>query len=81
MLSRRCIDRQNTESRWVLSDIRMPGAMDGVQLRKWILEKHPNVQVILMSGYRELQSEVEGDAIFLKKPIKPAELRQVLGVA
>ncbi len=25
---------------WVLSDIRMPGAMDGVQLRKWILEKH-----------------------------------------
>ncbi len=38
----------------LLSDVRMPGAMNGVQLRRWVLERYPHVHVVLMSGYRDL---------------------------
>ena len=34
----------------VFSDVRMPGAMDGFGLSRWIFENRPNVPVILASG-------------------------------
>ena len=34
----------------VFSDVRMPGAMDGIGLSRWIFENRPNVPVILASG-------------------------------
>ena len=37
----------------VFSDIRMPGAMNGMQLADWIRERHPGVPVLLTSGYSD----------------------------
>lgn len=34
----------------VFSDVRMPGAMDGLGLSKWVFENRPNIPVILASG-------------------------------
>lgn len=34
----------------VFSDVRMPGAMDGLALSKWVFENRPNIPVILASG-------------------------------
>ena len=34
----------------VLTDIRMPGSMDGFALARWICENYPNMHVILASG-------------------------------
>jgi DNA-binding NtrC family response regulator len=34
----------------VLSDVRMPGEIDGIGLSRWIFENRPNVPVILASG-------------------------------
>ena len=34
----------------VFSDVRMPGAIDGIGLSRWIFENRPNVPVILASG-------------------------------
>ncbi len=66
--------------RVLLSDVRMPGSMDGVQLRRWVLKRYPNVRVVLMSGYRELDSEAatEADIVFLQKPVKLQELHRAL---
>ncbi|OYV36814.1 MAG: hypothetical protein B7Z80_14565 [Rhodospirillales bacterium 20-64-7] len=35
----------------VFSDIRMPGSMDGFGLAKWLRVHHPDIPVILTSGY------------------------------
>ncbi len=66
--------------RILLSDVRMPGTMDGVQLRRWVLDRFPDVHVVLMSGYRDLDidSENQQDIIFLQKPVKLQELHQAL---
>ena len=34
----------------VFSDVRMPGAMDGLGLSRWVFENRPNIPVILASG-------------------------------
>ncbi len=34
----------------MFSDINMPGQMDGVELAAWLLQKHPDVKVVLTSG-------------------------------
>ncbi len=62
----------------VLSDVRMPGAMDGLELRKWLINKDPNVRVVLMSGYQEYDLPQDGKVILLAKPVKLSELRRVL---
>jgi CheY-like chemotaxis protein len=35
----------------VFSDVRMPGRMDGFGLAQWFHSNHPNVPVLLTSGY------------------------------
>ncbi|MBS0641175.1 MAG: response regulator [Proteobacteria bacterium] len=35
----------------VISDIRMPGTMDGFGLARWLRGNHPDMPIMLMSGY------------------------------
>ncbi len=35
----------------MLSDIRMPGPMDGVALAEWVAERYPQVAVLLVTGF------------------------------
>lgn len=63
----------------VLSDIRMP-QMSGTELLQAIRERHPDLPVILMSGYaqeKELMDSVEADA-FIAKPFSPTMLREMV---
>lgn len=59
----------------VLSDVMMPGSMDGVGLAHWLNLRHPALPVVLCSGYmlepERLQSLRVG---FLRKPYGLAEL-------
>jgi len=50
----------------VITDIKMPGEMDGEALAKWIEEKRPGVKVILTSAHRP--SDDKGDRLYLTKP-------------
>ena len=62
---------------FVLSDLKMPGAMDGADLAVWIADNYPKIGVVLMSGYHE----VSLDRIrvpMLKKPFSSDELRDLL---
>ena len=66
--------------RILLTDVRMPGSMNGVQLRRWVLDRFPDVHVVLMSGYRDLEPHTgsEKDIVFLQKPVKLQDLHRAL---
>ncbi|MCP3873427.1 MAG: response regulator [Desulfobacteraceae bacterium] len=56
----------------VLTDIRMPG-MDGISLLKHIKKKHPDIEVIMLTGHGDFKLAIESlklDAVdFISKPI------------
>ncbi|MFL5280503.1 MAG: response regulator [Rhodopila sp.] len=44
----------NTSVDFVLSDVRMPGTMDGFGLAAWLRTNRPSTPMLLMSGYSGL---------------------------
>ena len=56
----------------VITDIRMPGRMDGLQLASVIKATRPNLPVALLSSHLE-RPEHEAD-VFLAKPYAPDDL-------
>jgi CheY-like chemotaxis protein len=61
----------------VVTDVRMPGAMDGVSLSFALKEMLPALPVILISGDMPPDREHGGDA-FLRKPFQMAELTTLI---
>ena len=57
----------------VLSDIRMPGGMDGLALARVLRDTCPELPVVLISGYAAKTLEGE-DFMVLDKPCEPSEL-------
>jgi CheY-like chemotaxis protein len=72
----------------VLTDIRMPGDMDGFGLARWIAARKPNIPVILCSGdsrKTDVAKELCADKPFFRKPYEletiAAKIRELLGLA
>jgi PAS domain S-box-containing protein len=67
----------------VLSDIVMPGGMDGRALARFVRRFRPEVPVVLMSGYAERAEAGRegGDVVVLDKPFTQAALLEVLHAA
>lgn len=63
----------------VLSDIVMPGDMDGVALARQLRERRPDLPVVLITGYSN-SAIAEGEFVVLRKPCPPAELLAALQV-
>lgn len=61
----------------VLSDVVMPGAMDGVGLARRLRETRPRLPVVLITGFNNTAIG-EGEFITLRKPCAPAELLATL---
>jgi two-component system NtrC family sensor kinase len=63
----------------VLSDISMPGSMDGIGLASRLREQYPRLQVALMTGYAERLADAEALQLrVLPKPFDVNDLRQLL---
>jgi CheY-like chemotaxis protein len=60
----------------VITDIRMPGRMDGVQLTSVIKSTRPNLPVALLSSHLE-HSDHSAD-MFVPKPYDPDQLVEVV---
>jgi len=77
-----CVDRESFDG--VISDINMPG-IDGLELLKHVLSKHPKVPVILMTGFTKIIETKAASALgakgFLAKPFRQEELMSVLSHA
>lgn len=61
----------------ILSDLRLPDG-DGIELLKWLKQKHPSLPLIMMTSYAEIQTAVQaiklGAADYIAKPLNPEEL-------
>ncbi len=64
----------------VLSDIMMPGGMNGIELAQRIRARRPSVPILLSSGYSDaFKSEAEKMGIaILVKPYRAQDLRQAI---
>lgn len=53
----------------VVTDVNMPGPMDGMTLARRVCRMRPDVGIIVTSGRRRIpDSELPGDGTFLPKP-------------
>ena len=66
----------------LLTDVVMPGGMNGVELARAIQRTRPTTKVIFMSGYPDEATATEGvpesGAPLLHKPFKTGELARVI---
>jgi CheY-like chemotaxis protein len=63
----------------VFSDVRMPGSMDGFGLAEWFRSHHPEVPVLLTSGYsgnRGLTSDSMLVNGFIEKPYSQKQVER-----
>jgi PAS domain S-box-containing protein len=59
----------------VLSDVRMPGELSGVDLARLVQQERPEIQVLLTTGYFDGEDTVE-DLNLLYKPYRAADLAE-----
>jgi PAS domain S-box-containing protein len=65
----------------VISDIVMPGPVDGIELGRRIRENFPEIPVLLVTGYSDQAGEVVSQFPLLRKPFQIGELsRAATGV-
>ena len=65
--------------RVVLTDINMPGSMDGLELACAIRHRWPGIEVVVTSGrWRPHADEMPERAYFMRKPYSPSELTSLL---
>jgi CheY-like chemotaxis protein len=70
----------------LLTDIQMPGSMDGLKLAHWVHERWPPIKIILVSGQLKLAAfEIPADSRFFGKPLEAgemiAEMQKMIGHA
>jgi len=72
-----CTLLEETPHELVITDIKMPDT-DGLAFLKILREQHPQIGVIMMTGYGQIESAVEalrlGAADYLTKPIRVSSL-------
>jgi PAS domain S-box-containing protein len=62
----------------VFSDIVMPGAMDGIALAREIRARHPDIPVLLTSGYSDVAHHADSEFAIMRKPFQLASLDQAV---
>jgi len=70
----------------MLTDLRMPGALNGIDLLRKLKSEQPETEVIVMTAHGSVETAVEamklGAYDYLQKPVgSPAELRLIVGRA
>ena len=63
---------------FVFSDIVMPGKMDGLSLAHHLRQIHPDLPILLATGYSEAAAGVRGDFPILRKPYEIHELSEAI---
>lgn len=74
--------KRRPEIRAVLTDVDMPGSLDGFEFARLVRQGWPEVGVLVISGKRAPAArDMPERAIFAQKPVRPEDLvRQVIAV-
>jgi two-component system, cell cycle sensor histidine kinase and response regulator CckA len=59
----------------LVSDVEMPGRINGIEMASTLCEAHPETKVVLMSGYRPDALGEKPDWHFIQKPFSATEIR------
>ena len=70
--------QQNIAFDLVLSDIVMPGAIDGLGLAQVCRERFPDIPLLLTSGYSEAAQAADGRFDILRKPFELSALERAI---
>jgi len=62
-----------------VSDIVMPGTMDGIALARALRERHPGLPVLLVTGYSQAAAQAAPEFTVMRKPFQLAELSRAAG--
>jgi CheY-like chemotaxis protein len=62
----------------VFTDIVMPGPMDGLALAGEIRRRHPQIPVLLTTGYTDVAPEAEYKLAVLRKPFQMPALEKIV---
>ncbi len=62
----------------VLSDVVMPGALDGLDLARRLRQQRPTLPIVLISGYNDAAAQAATEFVLLHKPCPPAQLLAAL---
>lgn len=71
----RILKKKKQDISLVLSDVRMPGELSGVDLARLIQREHPEIQVLLTTGYFDGE-ETLNDLHLLYKPYRATDLAE-----
>jgi PAS domain S-box-containing protein len=61
----------------VISDIVMAGPLDGMTLARAIRARHPNLPVLLVTGYSPAATDRAAEFVTMRKPFKLADLSRI----
>jgi CheY-like chemotaxis protein len=64
----------------VLTDVDMPGRMDGLKLASYVRDHWPPLKIIVVSGYRQLDDDdIPPETVFFAKPYDPKRIVKTIG--
>ncbi len=73
----------NSEFDVVVTDLKMPGELDGLGVLRYIREYHPDTQVIIMTAFASTDTAIEamklGAYDYIEKPFNNEELNTLIG--
>lgn len=74
----------NGDIRVIITDVDMPGSMDGLKLAQAVAKRWPPIRIIVVSGHRQVEiTDIPDGSVFFSKPFsQPAMLssmRELLG--
>ncbi len=73
-----CLDRR-PDIGALFTDIKMPGALDGVGLAKAVHDRRPDISIVVTSGAGDISAAtLPGAARFIAKPFTGAQLSRIL---
>ena len=63
----------------VVSDIRMPGATDGIELSTWLRRERPKIKIVLVSGFSATVDMTAIADVAFGKPVDLSRLAHEVG--
>jgi two-component system, response regulator PdtaR len=65
--------------RILLTDVSMPGSMDGIELANMVRTRWPDIRIVIVSSYVDnVDGDGQGDIVYVQKPFTPAQLISAL---
>lgn len=65
--------------RLIITDVDMPGTMDGLMLAAAVANRWPPIRIIVVSGHRSVEmTDIPDGSVFYSKPYRPAEIIETM---